>query len=491
MPNTVCMLLYAATPTDCAICADGNSKTVGHECTECKGAAQAAIYTGFAVVVALCIALLAFIAVQLLGLSDGHNAITNLAAFGCMKKLASLPWEKLHITVVVLQIITQFISISKLPLPDIYHKFLNWVALSNLDLGWLLSLGCVAKIDFYRKLLITTLGPFAVAAVLKCTYTVACYINKPQTVNANTSQLTRTARRLKLDEMLANHEMVFLVMTFLVYSTVSTTVFQSFSCDSVTNVGGYTTSYLRADYSILCTTSEHTAYRVYAVFMMCIYPLGIPALYALLLWRNKHKLRSTGSSDASVHMLNRHSDSTLRSTRFLWQSYTPNMYYWEVVECMRRLLLTSAMVFIVLGTAAQAAIACMLTVVGGFVTVYLRPHANALDSKFYVVGVVIVILSILMSLTLTTDIFYDKDHAENAAGTMLVGLNIVLMSSAVVQMYMVNRRANSTRESSLLDFNATAAVDISPAATPTAAAVREYDYSTVMHNTVEVIELRF
>eukprot|EP00953_Heterococcus_sp_UTEX-ZZ885_P013120 7502-Heterococcus_DN1.PRE.1 len=91
------------------------------------------------------------------------------------------------------------------------------------------------------------------------------------------------------------------------------------------------------------------------------------------------------------------------------------------------------MVFIVPGTAAQAAIACMLTVVGGFITVYLRPHADALDSKFYVVGIVIVFLSILMSLTLTTDMFYDKDHAENVAGSILVGLNIVLMSAAVVQ----------------------------------------------------------
>jgi hypothetical protein len=486
------LYMYAATLADCTICADGYSKTVGHECTACKGAAQAAIYTGFAVVVALCIALLAFIAGQLLGLSDGHNVITNLAAYGCLSKLAALPWDKLRITVVVLQIVTQFINISKLPLPDIYHKFLNWVALSNLDLGWLLSLGCVAKIDFYRKLLITTLGPFAVAAVLRCTYTVACYINKPQTVSANTSQLTLTARRLKLDELLANHEMVFLVMTFLIYSTVSTTVFQTFACDTIDDSAIVQTGYLCADYSIQCGTPKHTVYKVYAVFMICIYPLGIPALYAWLLWCNRHKLSScASSSDASVHMLNRHSDVTLRSTRFLWQSYTPNMYYWEVVECVRRLVLTSFMVFIVPGTAAQAAIACMLTVVGGFITVYLRPHADALDSKFYVVGIVIVFLSILMSLTLATDMFYDKDHAENVAGSILVGLNIVLMSAAVAQMYMVYRKANSTHEGSLLEFDAAAAVDVSPAATRPAATVREYDHSTVMHNTVELIELRY
>jgi hypothetical protein len=149
------------TPTDCAVCAYGYSMTLGHKCTACKGGAQAAIYTGLAVVIALCIALLAFLAVQLLGLGDGQDAVANFTTFGCMHKLAALPWDKLRITVVAFQIINQFISIARLPLPDVYSKFLAWIALLNLDIGWLLSLGCVAKVNFYQRLLITTLGPIA------------------------------------------------------------------------------------------------------------------------------------------------------------------------------------------------------------------------------------------------------------------------------------------------------------------------------------------
>jgi hypothetical protein len=248
MYGTTFSLLHCmpATPTDCALCADGYSMTVGHKCTACDGGALAAIYTSFAVVVALCVAVLALIAVQLLGLGDGQDAVANFTTFGCLNKVASLPWDKLRITVVAFQIVTQLVNIARLPLPDVYSKFLAWVALLNLDVGWLLSLGCVPKVDFYQRLLITTLGPIAASALLMCTYVSVRSRHKVQAVNTYTSQHAITpARTLKLEKLLAKHELVFLAMTFLIYSTVSTTVIQTFSCDTIDDYDFIKTRYLQ------------------------------------------------------------------------------------------------------------------------------------------------------------------------------------------------------------------------------------------------------
>ncbi|CAN0508488.1 unnamed protein product, partial [Ectocarpus sp. 12 AP-2014] len=44
---------------------------------------------------------------------------------------------------------------------------------------------------------------------------------------------------------------------------------------------------------------------------------------------------------------------------FLWKDFDPDMYYYEVIECGRRILLTGALIFIAPHTAAQAAMACM------------------------------------------------------------------------------------------------------------------------------------
>jgi hypothetical protein len=280
-----------------------------------------------------------------------------------MKKLAALPWDKLRIPVVAFQIVTQFISITGLPLPDIYRSFLSWTDAVNLNLGWLLSLECLTQIDFYQKLLITTLGPFVVAVLLVCTHTAVRYKNQVQAITEYSSQrVAAPTRTSRLEKALTKHYLVFLAMTFLIYSTVSTTVFQAFACDRIDEDinTAVTTRYLRADYSIQCDIHEHKMYKAYAAVMIIIYPLGIPALYAWLLWSNRHKLSS--KNDLSVRIINRHRDASLRPTRILWKTYTPKMYYWEVVECMRRLLLTGAIVFIKPGTRAQVTVACILAV---------------------------------------------------------------------------------------------------------------------------------
>jgi hypothetical protein len=378
------------------------------------------------------------VVIELLGLGDGQDAITDIAAFDTMKKLAALPWDKLRIPVIAFQIVTQFISITGQPLPNIYRKFLSWTDVFNLNLGWLLSLGCLIQINFYQKLLITTPGPFVAAAALMCTHTAVRYKNQVQAITEYSSQqVAAPTRTSRLEKALAKHYLVFLAMTFLIYSTVSTTVFQTFACDRIDEDinTAVTTRYLRADYSIQCDTHEHNMYKAYAAVMIIIYPLGIPALYTWLLWSNKHKLGS--KNDASVRMLNRHRDVSLRPTRFLWKTYTPQMYYWEVIECMRRLLLTGAIVFIKPGTRAQVTVACILANVSMITAVYCRPHADTLDGRIYTVGAMIIFLSMFLSLAMKTDNNNETKDSQNAFAVLLIVLNVIMIGAAVVQMILL------------------------------------------------------
>jgi hypothetical protein len=88
----------------------------------------------------------------------------------------------------------------------------------------------------------------------------------------------------------------------------------------------------------------------------------------------------------------------LQETRFLWQAYKPSMYYWEVMECVRRLLLTGFVVFIFPGTAAQAAVACMLAAVSMVVEAKFSPLLESTDAMLYMTGCIIIFLSMFMSL---------------------------------------------------------------------------------------------
>ena len=59
------------------------------------------------------------------------------------------------------------------------------------------------------------------------------------------------------------------------------------------------------------------------------------------------------------------------------------MYYYEVIECGRRILLTGVLIFFAAGTAAQAAMACIFAFVSLLGFELLRPHLDPADSWLY------------------------------------------------------------------------------------------------------------
>jgi hypothetical protein len=128
-------------------------------------------------------------------------------------------------------------------------------------------------------------------------------------------------------------------------------------------------------------TSAHTYYNCICQ-QVIIYPVGIPALYAARLYLTRDLLRPqqhtndeqqalvaahTVDTEAAALSVDSNSNTTeqpaiataleeahlapvgakqltAQETRFLWKPYKPPLYYWEVIECCRRLLLTGFMV---------------------------------------------------------------------------------------------------------------------------------------------------
>lgn len=60
-----------------------------------------------------------------------------------------------------------------------------------------------------------------------------------------------------------------------------------------------------------------------------------------------------------------------------------SLYYFEVIDCGRRILLTGALIFIAPNTATQAAVACMFAFASLLGFELLRPHLDPVDSWLY------------------------------------------------------------------------------------------------------------
>lgn len=114
--------------------------------------------------------------------------------------------------------------------PDVYNSLLDGVNFLNFDVGWVISTGCFFDLDFHDRLLMATIGPIAFAGLLGVTYMVARVRNR-----GSNAALLKVRRK---------HLATVLWMTFLIYSSVSSTVFQTFSCERLDDHK----EYLRADY---------------------------------------------------------------------------------------------------------------------------------------------------------------------------------------------------------------------------------------------------
>jgi hypothetical protein len=320
------------------------------------------------------------------------------------------------------------------------QDFLRWFEVFNFNIGWSVSFGCILNIDFYDKLLIATLTPIAVALILLFTYTVTFHKLANLTISAVSHRTAIQVLSEQRARLLSRHQTAFLVMTFLVYSTVSTTVFQTFACDTIEGTGA---SYLRADYSITCGTHKHILYRLYAAFMILVYPIGIPAIYAYLLWSRKALLTATARNGSQTYIERRREHIVLNATEFLWRIYRPEMYYWELVECARRILLTGGLVFIFPNTATQAAVACLIAGCSLALVLHFRPYDDKYDHMVYITGCVIIFLSMFLALLTKANVSGGEIRTQRVYGVLLIGMNVAIVMVAIVQIATAGRQTLS------------------------------------------------
>ncbi|CAB1099999.1 unnamed protein product [Ectocarpus sp. CCAP 1310/34] len=301
----------------------------------------------------------------------------------------------LKIIFVVWQIFTQIIGV--------YQGFWSVIDVVNFDLGSFLAAGCLwSDLDFHDRLLVNTMGPASEATAL-----VAQIRHKYQTA--------------------------LLLLTFLVYSSVSSTVFQTFACETLDDGN----EYLRADFRIHCTDAKHKAFEVYAGVMLAVYPVGIPLLYAILLFRRRHVL-----VDAVTDKTVPQSISGLR------EPYRSEWFYYEVVECGRRVMLTGVVIFVFPDDAAHFAITMLIAFSFLIVFEILSPYESESDIWLSRGGHVIVFLSTFDLLLLKVDVSGESDQSQTMfAGVLVAGhmLPILAIFAEVVGIWYASGKKRVVR----------------------------------------------
>ena len=294
--------------------------------------------------------------------------------------------------------------------PNLYKRFLDNIALVNFDINWIPSAGCIVDVDFHMGLIAATVGPLVLVALLGVTYTIAMRCSR------GSERAVKAIRK--------KHANAAIVIALLMYSSASSAAFRAFACDPLDDGK----MYLRSDYRIECRSPTHKAFQIYAAFMIVVYPFGIPALFAFLLFRNRKVLTSTS-------LRNNRSNLLQYSTSNLWKPYKPSAFYYEVVECGRRVMLTGVVVFIYPNSAAQIAVTLAIAFVFAFTCERLDPYDSQWDRRVSRMAQIMVVLTMFEALLTKVDVSSEGIQSQRLFAGVLVGAHVIMVLTVVVEAF--------------------------------------------------------
>jgi hypothetical protein len=188
------------------------------------------------------------------------------------------------------------------------------------------------------------------------------------------AQLLVLIRNLKFKYMSA-----VLLFSYLYLPGLTVAIFQTFICQNI-DPGNVTSSngdyYLTADYSLNCNSPTVKFARVWAGFMIVIYPIGITLLYFWLLFKKRFEIMHRHDIESRNSIISASSDkqSSIMMIKFLYESYKPQYWYFEIVETGRRLMLTGVLSVAGEGTSGQVVFGILLAVLYTKIYGYYQPY---------------------------------------------------------------------------------------------------------------------
>ena len=236
---------------------------------------------------------------------------------------------------------------------------------------------------------------------------------------------------------------IFLVVSFAILPSVTTIIFQMFPCENIdpNNQDSMSDYYLIADYSIDCSSERYKFGTTFASFMIIVYPIGIPVLYFIQLYRRRDEIMQSDNDRAGP-------SSDLVVYKFLFQHYKSRFWYFELVETARRLLLTAVLSVTLPGSNMQLAAAIFTICCFTILLKLLRPFKGSLGDLVEMSQTQIFI-TFQVTLIVKNSLLGEK--ANPILGGLLIAVNLASIVISLLQDTHSEKNKNKSQDGTEAD----------------------------------------
>ncbi len=378
---------------------------------------------------------------------------------------------RLKIIVATYQVILSTAQVFDVKLPANFDRFTRYFLFLNLNITSFVPLTCIGEsMNFIQKLLVATLGPIALAICLGLAFGVE-YLRLKIRSNRYAESLLELYHSFE-----SRYLNYFFYLTYLVLPSVSTLIFQLFVCKNVDPDDEDTDTYdsfLVADVRISCTSDYYKSWLWFGYLMILVYPVGIIVFYWICLYQFKDLMLYRDYLDVDLEGKKKDSEfnkgsetmdfpvpepvdnvksvrtspqhlpvvpskisalaknitvvGRVQSLAFLWGTYKPEFWYWELIESCRRILLTAILSICSAGSAEQYVLGILL--VFGFIKLYgyYRPYKDETNFIMADIGQSQIFLTYFAALAIAKNLLRSK--LLDALGGLLIVVNLSVLFS--------------------------------------------------------------
>jgi CRP-like cAMP-binding protein len=198
-------------------------------------------------------------------------------------------------------------------------------------------------------------------------------------------------------------------LLMFVHLPISLRIFQYFWCRKIGD-----RRFLHADYSIECYGPEWLAFSPLVYFVMIFFTVAYPLVMACILIIHRHELQS-----ARIR----------QKYGFLYDRFSRGAEFWEVVDVMRKLILTCAVMW--LPESLGPSVALSVSIVACCLLNYFRPHRNQVVFWVESASYLFAALSYVTSTILMQLHNEEEERSRFLIGMFLIGLDVALIFAAI------------------------------------------------------------
>ena len=160
-----------------------------------------------------------------------------------------------------------------------------------------------------------------------------------------------------------------LLISFVLVTTVSKGIFDTFDCIEYDLDDSKVRTFLNADLQIICSGNdypeEYEEIKYIAYIFLALWPIGMPLIFGFVLFPIRAALWQ------------RQQTRWVLATEFLHKDYKPAYFWWEVVTLLQRLILTGFVLLIPIEADSWRIFLGLLTAIGYLSLIqYVRPYKN-------------------------------------------------------------------------------------------------------------------